>query len=46
MEFSICIFPDDDFHTSEYLVQDVGVFKLDVVSHVYAVLSDVDNKAP
>jgi hypothetical protein len=34
---TLCHFPDDMFHVSEFHGKDTGVLKLDVVTHVYAV---------
>jgi hypothetical protein len=38
MKLSPYHFPDDAFCISIFLDQDTGVLKLDVVTHVYAVL--------
>jgi len=38
MEFNFCRFPDDEFHTFGFPVQDIGVMKLHAVTQVYTVL--------
>jgi len=39
MELNLRCFPNETFHTSEFLGQNIGVIKVDAVTYIYPVLS-------